>query len=89
MLTLPFAYSLEHDGVRLDALVTHLSRSDVTVELVSPFPGARYGLHTPYFAMYERNRNLDPDGAVSGKGWGTIRACVIGAYERGARGVRD
>ncbi|HPE89044.1 MAG TPA: hypothetical protein P5298_08675 [Spirochaetia bacterium] len=83
MITLPFAYRLDHGGVVIEAVVTHLSPSDVTVELVSPFPGVRYGLHAPYFAMYERNRNLGPDGGVSAKGWGTIRACAIGAYERG------
>jgi len=83
LVSVPFAYDLDHDGVRLEAVVTQVSPSDVTVELVSPFPGVRYGLHVPYFAMYERNRNLDPDGSVSAKGWGTIRACAIGAYERG------
>jgi len=69
--------------------VTHLCPSDATVELVSPFPGVRYGLHTPGFAMFERNRNLDAAGNVSDKGWRTIRACALGSYERGLADADD
>jgi hypothetical protein len=64
----------------LEGIVTHCSLSDITVELTKPFKGIKSGAHTPAFAMFLTNRNLDMNGMLSAKGISTIQNCLISAY---------
>lgn len=71
---IPFNHEFDFHGVRLRSRVTHLSASDVDVELLSPFSGLSWVLLTLYFALRRENRNLDPDGNITVKGWLRIRS---------------
>lgn len=76
----PIRLSCVHKGVELKGHFIHLSPSDYTVVIDSPYTGIEAGSHTPYFAMFERNRNV-VDGKITEKGLRAGQSALVAAYE--------
>jgi hypothetical protein len=76
----PFSCSAMCDTHSLKGLVVFFSPSDVSVALTSPFSGITGGSHTPAFAMFPKNRNIDDAGAITPKGFAAIEHCLVAAY---------
>jgi hypothetical protein len=76
----PFSCSTAYDGLILKGTVAFLSPSDVSVTVTSPFSGITCGSHTPAFAMFPKNRNIDDAGGITPKGFAAIEQCLVAAY---------
>ncbi len=82
MYSLPtFSFSVDHEGIVIEGLVSYCSVSDVNVEITSPYQGLSSGLHTMYMCLFPGNRNLDEKNELSEKGKRTITSALISAYE--------
>jgi hypothetical protein len=79
-LSEPIQISVNHNGVELKGHFTFICPSDYTVMIDSPYSGISAGSHTPYFAMYEENRNVI-DGEVTEKCLKAGEGALIDAYE--------
>jgi hypothetical protein len=78
----PCSCSVVHDGIVLKGTVAFLCPSDVSVAITSPFSGIVGGSHTPAFAMFAKNRNIDDAGAITPKGFAAIERGLIAAYRQ-------
>jgi hypothetical protein len=70
------------DGRALKGMVVFFCPSDLSVVLTHPFSGIASGSHTPAFAMYPQNRNIDDRGAITPKGFAAIERCLVAAYRQ-------
>jgi len=76
----PIQISVIHNGIEIKGHFTFICPSDYTVLIDSPYSGIKAGAHTPYFAMYEENRNVI-DGEVTEKCLKAGEWALIDAYE--------
>ncbi|MFA6505137.1 MAG: hypothetical protein WCT14_03505 [Treponemataceae bacterium] len=80
LLPEPIQIFVIHNGIEIKGHFTFICPSDYTVLIDSPYSGIKVGSHTPYFAMYEENRNVI-DGEVTEKCLKAGEWALISAYE--------